>query len=483
MSVVSRSVATVISIVLIAMCMLLGQSAAILADDAELSHRELPAWYQDAKLGIFIHWGLYSVPAFAQGKMTIKELTETLDFEGWLADMPYAAWYLNSMKIESSPTHEHHINTYGADFPYENFATQFNESIQQWESESWASLFKEAGAKYMILTTKHHDGFLLWPSETPNPFKENYHASRDLVGELTEAVRDQGLKMGLYYSSGLDWTFNPAPIKDMLSFFGAIPQQQEYVDYVDAHWRELIRRYHPDVLWADIGSPNAFDALALVEHYYSQIPDGVVNDRHRSKIAPEGIVSGIHHDFTTPEYTSPPDIVEKKWESTRGIGRAFAYNRVEDVKDYLTVDQLVDMLVDVVSKNGNLLLGVGPHADGSIPAEQRKRLLGLGAWLKVNGEAIYGSRYWDRAEGTTLGGTSIRFTKNNGNLYAILLERPKNMITVLENLGLKPDSEIWLLGTKEKLTWEQQGENLSVQFPEDYPESEAYVLRINNQSQ
>lgn len=478
MNTTKRLLISIICLALGIMCFSLCEAETSEADSAEFAGRKLPSWYQDAKLGIFIHWGIYSVPAFAVGEATLADVLKTLDFEGWFANMPYAAWYLNSMKIESSPTYKHHLETYGADFPYENFTAQFNESIQKWDPASWASLFKVAGARYVVLTTKHHDGFLLWSAETSNPFRENYYASRDIVGELTEAARTQGLRMGLYYSSGLDWTFKAEPIRDLMSSFSAVPQQQEYVDYINAHWRELIDRYHPGILWADIGSPNTFDAVSLLKYYYATVPDGLVNDRHKSKVTFQGIVPAVHHDFTTPEYMSKPDITEKKWESTRGIGKAFAYNKMEDTTNYLSVDELVDSFVDIVSKNGNLLLGVGPRADGTIPEEQKERLLGLGAWLKINGEAIFGSHYWDRAEGTTSDGIPIRFTQNKSNLYAILLERPKETNVIIEEPKLGSNLGIQLLGTDSELIWEQKGEHLSIQMPEDYPESEAYVLRI-----
>jgi len=194
----------------------------------------------------------------------------------------------------------------------------------------------------------------------------------------------------------------------------------------------------------------------------------------------QGIVSAVHYDFLTPEYSIFPNINPKKWESTRGIGLDFSYNKFEDEKDYLSVDKLVDMFVDIVSKNGNLLLGVGPRADGSIPEAQRQRILGLGAWLKINGEAIYGSRCWERAEGLTSDGIPVRFTQNNGNLYVILLERPKNASTIIQKLTIDLKSKIHLLGKEGELSWNQQGEDLVVQFPENYPESGAYVLRINH---
>ncbi|MBD3181824.1 alpha-L-fucosidase [Candidatus Poribacteria bacterium] len=442
-------------------------------EDASFENREVPQWYQDAKLGIFIHWGIYSVPAFATGKMDIEEVFRTLRFDLWLADNPYSAWYLNSMKIEGSPTQKYHVETYGENFLYENFAKEFNKSAEKWNPHDWAELFKEAGARYVVLTSKHHDGFLLWPGETPHPSKSNYYASRDIVGELTKAVRQKDMHMGLYYSSGLDWTFKTIPIKDLPTFMAAVPQTPEYADYVDSHWRELIRRYKPEVLWADIGSPGTLDLESLFNYYYTEVPTGVVNDRHRIDITAQ---KKFHHDFATQEYMVLEDISEKKWESTRGMGRSFAYNKMDN--EYISVDEIVDTLVDIVSKNGNFLLNIGPKPHGMIPEGQRKRLLGLGAWLKINGEAIYGSHYWDRAEGKTSGGVSLRFTKNHGNLYAILLERPESESVTIMDLTVSKDAEINLLGTEGKLSWEQTGEDLTIKMPEEYADSEAYVLRI-----
>ena len=476
MRVVPQRCSILVVAVLVSLCL----QSALCGQPQDLSQRPLPQWYQDAKLGIFIHWGIYSVPAFAEGDMTLEQVSQTLDFKSWFTNMPYAAWYQNSMKIEGSPTSEHHKEVYGTDFGYEEFDVMFNKSIQAWDPQSWAQLFKQAGANYVVLTSKHHDGFLLWPSEMPNPFQSGYQASRDIVGELSQAVREQGLRMGLYYSSGLDWTFNSKPITDIMSFFQAIPQQQEYVDYMDAHWRELIHRYTPSVLWADIGSPNAFDAESLLKHYYAIVPEGVVNDRLKTQLTAEGVGSAVHHDFTTAEYTVLKVIAQKKWESTRGIGRAFAYNQMEDEQDYLTVDQLVDMFIDIVSKNGNFLLNVGPRADGTIPEAQQARLLGLGHWLQENGEAIYGSTCWERAEALTQDGVPLRFTRNHGNLYVFLLERPEKAMVQIPDLVLLADSTVQLLGEGTDLEWQQQGKHLGVRLPDEYPESEAYVLRITD---
>ena len=181
------------------------ESVRYLPTDSSLSQHPLPAWYQDAKLGIFIHWGLYSVPAWAKGtKTSLEDILANGDGLERFANNPYAEWHLNSLRIEGSSTAEYHQEAFGPDFSYYNFVPRFNEAIRAWQPAEWAELFKEIGAGYVVLTTKHHDGFLLWPSDTPNSYQENYFIERDLVGELTQAVTDQGMRMGLYYSSGLD---------------------------------------------------------------------------------------------------------------------------------------------------------------------------------------------------------------------------------------------------------------------------------------
>ena len=160
---------------------------------------------------------------------------------------PYAEWYLNSMRIEGSPTQAYHRDHYGANYDYYNFASVFDREIQKWNPDAWAKVFRNAGAKYVVLTTKHHDGFTLWPSATPNPTlpADRQHATRDLVGELTTSVRKQGMRMGLYYSGGYDWTFVPGPIRVAADHQTVKPQSQAYGKYADAQMRELIKRYHP----------------------------------------------------------------------------------------------------------------------------------------------------------------------------------------------------------------------------------------------
>ncbi|MEK6479564.1 alpha-L-fucosidase [Catalinimonas sp. 4WD22] len=447
--------------------------------EASISQHPLPGWYQDAKLGIFIHWGLYSVPGWAKG--TTKPLEEILANtagEEWFANNPYAEWYLNSLRIEGSSTEKHHHETYGENFSYYDFVPQFNEEIKQWNPEEWAQLFKNVGAEYVVLTTKHHDGFLLWPSNIPNPYKENYYASRDLVGELSKAVTEQGMKMGLYYSSGLDWTFNDHVIKNFPDLFQAVPQQEEYAEYIDAHWRELMERYNPWILWADIGSPQVFDAKAVIADFYNKNPEGVVNNRHKFQL-PTDTTPALHHDFTTPEYQVLDSIAEKKWETCRGIGLSFGYNQTEDVSEFLSVDELVDSFVDIVSKNGNLLLNVGPKADGTIPEGQRVRLEGLGEWLETNGEAIFGSRPWTQAEATTTEGGRVRFTQKEDAIYMIILDEPEGNSITISDISLPKINALSALQNNRDITYQLEDGNLTIELPEAWGELPAYTFRLS----
>ncbi|MEZ4616751.1 MAG: alpha-L-fucosidase [Caldilineaceae bacterium] len=153
-----------------------------------VSRHPVPNWFHDAKLGIFIHWGLYSVPAYAPNSGELSEILASGEWAKWFANNPYAEWYMNSYRIDGSPTQHYHRDSYGADFDYKDFVPLFNAAIQAWQPDEWATL-KQVNARYVVLTTKHHDGFLMWPSETPNPHLPDYHASRDLVGELGDAVR------------------------------------------------------------------------------------------------------------------------------------------------------------------------------------------------------------------------------------------------------------------------------------------------------
>ena len=431
-----------------------------------LNRHPLPQWYSNAKLGIFIHWGLYSVPGWAPLVHPNHDFT-SLDY---IKNNPYAEWYLNTMRIEGSPTQAYHREHYGADYDYYNFAPIFDKETQGWNPDTWAAVFRDAGAKYVVLTSKHHEGFTLWPSSAPNPTlpAERQHATRDLVGELTTAVRKAGMRMGLYYSGGYDWTFVPGPISKPEDYSSVQPQTEAYGKYADAQMRELIQHYKPAVLWNDINYPKSGHPLEIMAEYYNTVPDGVIDDRFGVK----------HSDFKSPEYETLKQISPTKWEECRGLGRSFGYNRAEGEAETIAPDELIYHFVDIVSKNGNLLLDVGPEADGTIPPVQMSRLVALGAWLKQNGEAIYGTHPWSRADGETADGLRVRFTQKDSNVYATLLGQPKTSTVTIKSVTLKPGSKIMLLGEKSPLVWSQQGEDVKVTLPAKLAGNYAYVLRM-----
>jgi alpha-L-fucosidase len=452
---------------------------------ASVSQHQVPDWFHDAKLGIFIHWGLYSVPAFAPNAGELSEILATGAWEKWFANNPYAEWYMNSYRIDGSPTQAYHRAKYGPRFNYAEFGPIFNQAVEQWDPDAWARLFKGVNARYVVLTTKHHDGFLMWPSQTPNPFIRDYHVKRNLVGELGNAVRGQDMRMAYYYSGGIDWTFNPQIVRHITDLQQAVPQRPDYVEYANAHWRELFDQYQTAILWNDIAYPSATNLNELFAEYYNKMPDGLVNNRFTQKFQMDahGIVSDNHFDFETPEYTSFSEIRAKKWESCRGIGASFGYNAMEGPEQYQSVENLVRSFVDIVSKNGNLLLNIGPMPDGTIPQLQLERLLGLGEWLAVNGEALFDSRPWQVAEGKTDVGIDVRFTQKSDSLYATLLDTPVTTQFVLANLQAAPDTMIRVLGQSAPVTWQQREEGIVVELPVALSSAPAHALQITPQPQ
>ena len=297
-------------------------------------------WFDEAKFGIFIHWSLFSVPAYASvSNKSLQDLAEEgSGIEASMKYSPYAEWYWNSLRIEGSPTQKHHEEIFGKNFDYRNFQKIFEEKSKGVDFEKWARLFKECGAKYVVLVTKHHDGYCLWPSEYKNPFTAKYQCPIDYVGQLTDAVRAQGMKMGLYYSGIYDWTFKNYPIKDMTSWIKHNQASDEYAEYSKNHFYELIIKYKPDILWNDIGFPSQVDLNKLIAEYYNSVPEGVVNDRWKQtpsyiegtpefdtlkndleKALVEEGISGLldsdtHRDYFCPEYQEFDTIPKGKWK-------------------------------------------------------------------------------------------------------------------------------------------------------------------------
>lgn len=442
------------------------------ATPAALRGHPVPAWFEDAKLGIFVHWGLSCVPAFAPAAGSIDELLRSR-YDELQALSPYAEWYENALRIPGSPTARHHAATWG-DAPYASFREPFEAMLARWDPAPWAALFAAAGARYVVQVTKHHDGYCLWPSAVPHPRRPGWHAPRDVVGELAAAVRGQGLRFGVYYSGGLDWSFEPRPIRTPADGPAGVPLDPAYERYADAQVRELVARVRPSVLWNDIAWPPHGGALwRLLADYYDAVEEGVVNDRFLP--APAWLARALRRqpvraaadallrrvvrrpgyqlvpprppvfDFRTPEYARFAQAQPRKWEATRGIGHGFGFNDHEDERNLIDPDELVRSFVDIVAKNGNLLLNVGPTRDGGIHPRERARLEALGAWLREAGEAIHGTRPWRRAEGATACGTPVRFTTKGDALYATLLATPPGPEVRLLDLA-HPATRVELLG-------------------------------------
>ena len=460
------------------------EDAAYAPDWSSLNTRPVPQWWQDAKLGIFVHWGVYAVPAYAPAGN-------------------YAEWYGESMNPVPSSAYigEHHAElraatrawheaTYGADFDYADFAPMWRAEL--FDPAEWASLFAEAGAGYVVLTSKHHDGFALWPSEEASKsWGRPWNAvevgpERDIVGELTEAVRAEGMRAGLYYSL-YEW-YNPTYTNDRTD--------RETIDaYVADHFlpqvKDLVARYQPDVLWGD-GSwdhPSSVwrtpELMAWMFGTQANGPDVVINDRWGEELRGE---VGI----ATSEYGAGLEAGAGLWEESRGMGASYGYNRMERAGDYASGEELVLTLVDVVSRGGNLLLDVGPAADGRIPPIQEERLRHIGAWMDTYGEGIRGTRpyrggaQWTEGPRPKMSDAQFKagydvlrltvapeegearpavfLTQKDERVFAFATRAPKGTLRV-EGIGMAPDGTVRLMGQAEPLAWTASDGGIAVTVP------------------
>ncbi|OYO16728.1 alpha-L-fucosidase [Enemella evansiae] len=374
----------------------------------------VPAWWRDAKLGFFVHWGIYSVPAWAYAGPDRP------------ADNPYhwhryAEWYANTVRFTDGPTAALHRHRYGT-------GTSYADLLDDWHAESFdATEFVDrltrTGGRYLVPVTKHHDGCCLWGTGT-TPFNTVRRGPRrDLIDELARAARAHRMRLGLYYSGALDWHVSDfPPIAGDAELFAFRRNDPEFAGYAAGQLRELIERFRPDILWNDIDWPDAGkdhgpDSLAtLLTEYRNLVPDGVVNDRW-------GIPA---HGHLTREYSHVPDTLPEPWEATRGIGLSFGLNTDEAPEHTLTGADLVRLLVDVVAKNGNLLLNVGPDATGELPAAQTRVLDELGVWMADNADAIHGTRPWRRFGDAD----DFRYTQRDGDLFVHLLHPAQGVISL-----------------------------------------------------
>ncbi|MBI1400559.1 alpha-L-fucosidase [Hyphomonas sp.] len=370
-----------------------------------MTDRPCPEWYARPQLGIFIHWGIFTIPAWAPRGRAIHELVGD-DFDMSAVLTPYSEWYENAMRVEGSATRERHKRLYG-DKPFTDFRPEFDRAAEAFDANVWADFFVEAGATYVVFVTKHHDGYCLWPTGVPNPHRPGWNTSRDFVGELADAVRARGLRFGVYYSGGLDWTFRNTPIANIGDMFACVPTEEDYRTYALAQAKELIDRYKPSVFWNDICWPDVEGVIALHDYYYAAMPDGVTNDRwlaatdfFNSLRDPDSRASfnamlkartaggqqeetpAPFGDFRCVEFGLGAIPKEQKWESCRGLGLGFGYNSDELPEDYMDADQLITLYKDITSKRGNLLINIGPMADASIPEVQAAPLRALGKELR-----------------------------------------------------------------------------------------------------
>jgi alpha-L-fucosidase len=367
--------------------------------------RPCPAWFAAPQLGIFIHWGIFSVPAWApRGRAIHTLLGEDYDRSAVLT--PYAEWYDNALRVKDSPTALRHAGLHGTK-RYSDFRAEFDLAARTFDAARWVDLFVDAGARYVVFVTKHHDGYCLWPTEVPHPHRNNWHTGRDFVAELAAATRARGLRFGVYYSGGLDWTFRNTPIANLGDMFACVPTEDDYCEYALAQAKELIDRYQPSVFWNDIAWPRGEDVPRLIDYYYKAVPDGAVNDRwfaaekffnslrdevsrasfnalmkERTTSGKQEEAPAPYADFRCVEFGLGVIPKERKWEACRGLALGFGYNSDELPEDYLTSQELIDLYVDVTRQRGNLLINAGPMADASIPEIQTSALRALGQKIR-----------------------------------------------------------------------------------------------------
>jgi alpha-L-fucosidase len=445
-----------------------------------LDKRPVAPWFEDAKFGIFIHWGLYSVPAWGP---TDKDFKQDAG-EDWQKriGMRYAEWYgeriatpENASKFGYDLFLEHHTKTYGKNAKYQDFVSGF--TAEMFNPDQWADIFKNAGAKYVILTSKHHEGFALWPS----PQSWNWNAMDvgphcDLLGDLTTSVKVKGLKMGYYYSL-YEW-FNP------------LYKPETIERYVDEHMipqmKDLVTRYKPDILWGDGQWAYSSDKWKMPQFMAwlfneSAVKDSIViNDRWGKD------TWGEHGGYLTVEYGNMKDqtadlkSISKPWEECKGMGFSFGYNKNESLEDYSTSEQLIHDLIHKVSMGGNLLLNIGATADGRIPVIMQQRLADIGGWLKVNGEGIYSTRKWEKAP-PVKPETIVYFTKKGNDLYVIVTKWQDKPI-VIEDINAA--KSVSMLGFSDKVKYSVSGKKLTIippaVSPANNPCQYAWVYKVQN---
>lgn len=451
-----------------------------------------PKWYQDAKLGLFIHWGVYAVPAFG------------------------SEWYPREMYVAGTKEFKHHVATYGPQsrFGYKDFIPQFK--AEKFDPKAWAKLFKEAGVKYVVPVAEHHDGFPMYASELTDWTAAKMSPKRDLIGEQATAFRKAGIVFGasshraehwfffdngMYFESDVRDTnfaslYGPAVNKRMAEA-QAEPPDKAFLDDWLLRSCEIVDKYRPEVMYFDwwICQPVFQPYLkTFAAYYYNRGVEWkrpvAINFKEWEGISfPRGAgVFGM-------ERGAASEIQPAFWQTCTSVSRN-SWGYVGN-HDYKPVGELVDELVDVVSKNGTLLLNIGPRADGTIPEREQAMLREIGAWLKINGEAIYGTRPWQKfGEGPTrlaegsftdkqikpeFTAADFRFTTKGRTLYAIGLAWPERGEVLVKSLppSVGQVNAVRLLGHRGNLRWTQTAEGLVVRLPAQPPGDHAFALAIS----
>jgi len=403
---------------------------------SSLDARPLPSWYDDSKVGIFLHWGVFSVPSF------------------------HSEWFWNAWKQNSSDVVKFMKNNYPPGFTYADFAKDF--TAEFYDPDHWADIFNASGAKYIVLTSKHHEGYTLWPSK----YSFNWNAGdvgphRDLLGDLAKAIRAKtDIKFGLYHSM-YEW-YNPLYLYDKKNKFNT---QKFVFGKTMPELYELVNTYKPEVIWSD-GDWEAKDrywnSTDFLAWLYNESPvrdTVVVNDRW-------GSGTPCHHGgyYTCTDRYNPGVLQKHKWENCMTVDKhSWGYRRNAQLSDYLTTYDLIKQLVTTVSCGGNILINVGPTHDGRIIPIFEERLRSLGAWLGVNGAAIYSSKPWSYQNDTLTPG--VWYTAGGSTVYAITLSWPDAGVLKLGAPKLDKAAEVKLLGSEDKLKWTAVASGVVVKLP------------------
>ncbi|CAB3384159.1 Hypothetical predicted protein [Cloeon dipterum] len=408
-----------------------------------IDSRPLPEWFDEAKIGIFVHWGVFSVPGFGSE---------------WF----WKHWQDDLKQNKTSPYTKLMAENYRPGFAYHDFGTEFTAEL--FDPDKWAELFHNAGAKYVVLTSKHHDGFTLWPSKYSFGWNsKDIGSHRDLVGELADSVRQYtDMRFGLYHSL-YEW-FNPLWLQDKEN---NLTTQEFALGKILPEMKELVEAYKPEIVWSD-GEWEAPDTYWNSTHFlawlYNDSPvreTVLVNDRWGSD------THGKHGGFFNwADKFNPGVLLEHKWENAMSLDRnSWGYRRTIQVSEVYTVQELIKEIVETVSCGGNILINVGPTKEGTIIPIFQERLLQLGNWLKINGDAIYSSKPWTFQNETEQAG--VWYTQREGYVYASVLQWPENDLLVLHRPQVGPNNQILILGAGDAsiVKWHAIDDRIDVTLP------------------